>query len=200
MGRFAMTSHVNALLGYTSTYDTSIAIWLPYMPGRVCAICNNYFPYSLAHVKGGDFTFTASSSIRTAEDSFSTDGRLAAGDDIYIKGTLRNDRFFVLSVVTSTLITIDTGVDYASSAVISENIATEDLYDVTISLVMFPDELKPIVANMVRYDMLERSSKRIQSERIGNYSVAYSQASALGYNYPDDVIGGLDQFINPAIG
>ena len=201
MGRFIMLSEVNTILGFTSTHDTAIQNWLPYMPGRVCAICNNYFLTNQAFVSGGDFTFTAASSIRTAEDSFVSDGNFVAGDDIFIRGTLRNDHFFELSAVTTVLCTINVNAEYAEQTVVSENVETEDLRDVRISLVMFPRELKPVVANMIRYDIFDRSSKKgVQSEKVGNYSVSYMKAAGLGYDYPDDIIGGLDQFTIPAVG
>jgi len=199
MGRFIMVSEVNAILPATAT--TSIQLWLPYMPGRVCAICNNYFLSDQAYVSGGDYTFSATSSIRTAEDDFVDDGNFAVGDDIYVKGTLRNDAFYIISVVTSILIAIKTDAEYAAKAVVAENIDTEDLRDVYISFVKFPIELKPIVANMIRYDIFERQYKKgISSEKVGNYSVSYFKAAGLGYDYPDDVVGGLDQFIIPAVG
>ncbi len=196
-----MTSEVNTLLGFTSTHDTAIQNWLPYMPGRVCAICNNFFLTNQAFVSGGDFTFTASASIRTAEDNFINDGNFAAGDDIYIQGTLRNDHFFVLSAVTTVLCTIDINSEYAEQTVVTENVETEDLLDVMINLVMFPRELKPVVANMIRYDIFDRPFKKgVQAEKIGNYSISYFRAAGMGIDYPDDIIGGLDQFIIPAVG
>lgn len=202
MGRFIMTSEVNTILGFTSTYDTSIQNWLPYMPGRVCAICNNFFKYKLAYVSGGDFVFSAAAStITTEEDDFVDDGRFKAGYDIYVQGTLYNDGFYCMSAVTSTQITIDTDSQYGIKVLVDENVETEDLYDVYISLIMWPKEIKPIVANMLRYDIFERDTKKgIQSEKIGNYSVSYFRAAGLGYNYPDDIIGGLDMFIIPAVG
>lgn len=201
MGRFIMTSEVNTILGFTSTYDTSIQNWLPYMPGRVCAICNNYFTTNQAFVSGGDYTFSATTSIRTAEDSFTMDGNFVAGDDIYIKGTLRNDGFYILSEVSSVLAKISVDAEYAEQAVVAENVDTEDLRDVYIYFVKFPRELKPVVANMIRYDIFERAYKKgIQAEKVGNYSVSYFRAAGLGYNYPDDIIGGLDMFIIPAVG
>jgi len=197
-----MLSEVNTILGFTSTYDTSIQNWLPYMPGRVCAICNNYFPYKLAYVSGQDYVFSATAdTITTARDDYVDDGRFAVGDDIHVEGTLRNDGFYIISIVTSVQITIKTDAEYAETALINENVDTEDLYDVNIRFVKFPRELKPIVANMIRYDIFDRDTKKgIQSEKVGNYSVSYHRAAGLGYNYPDDVIGGLDQFTIPAVG
>ena len=201
MGNFVILSEVNSILGYTATYDTSIAFWLPYMPGRVCAIMNNWFTTDQAVVSGGDFTFSAAASIRTAEDSFVNDGNFAAGDDILVKGTLRNDGFYTLSAVTTVLLTINVNATYAEKAVVTENVEIEDLRDVLINLIMFPRELKPIVANMIRYDMLERANKKgISAEKVGNYSVSYRTAAGLGYSYPDDIISGLDQFTIPAVG
>ncbi len=195
-----MLSEVNTILGYTATHDTAILNWLPYMPGRVCAIINNYFMTNQAVVSGGDFTFTTAASIRTAEDSFVDDGNFAAGDDIFIRGTLRNDHFFILSAVTTVLMTIDINAEYAETTVVAENVETEDLRNVRINLIMFPRELKPIVANMIRYDIFDRADKKgVQAEKIGNYSISYMKAAGLGYNYPDDVVGGLDQFVIPAV-
>ena len=198
MNNFILLSEVNSILGFTATYDTSIAYWLPFMPGRVSAICNNKFTTKQAYVSGSDFTFSASTSIRTAEDSFVGDGNFAAGDDIMVKGTLRNDGYYVLSAVTTVLLTIDENTTYAETAVVAENIETEDLRDAYIYLVMWPRELKPVVANMLRYDIFERDGKKgITSEKVGNYSVSYKTTA--GYDYPEDIIGGLDQFTVPAV-
>lgn len=202
MGNFITTSEVNTMLNYTtSTYESRIQDWLPYLPGRVCAIANNYFKSKQAYVNGSDFLFSASSAvIRTTGEDFIDDGHFQAGDDIYVKGTLRNDGFYVISTVTTTVITIDTSSEYSVVSITDEDIDDEDLDDVYIWFVRFPRELKPIVANMIRYDMLERLSKKgISQERIGNYSVSYQRAADIGYNYPDDVIGGLDQFVIPAV-
>jgi len=202
MGSFIVTSEVDSVLNYTtSTYDSRIQFWLPFMPGRVCAICNNYFIRNDAYVEGGDFVFATAGTITTAEDDFLEDGNFKAGDDIYIKGTLRNDGFYVISTVTSSVITIDSSSVYSETTLRTEDIDDEDLDDnVFIWFVWFPRELKPIVANMIRYDMLERGTKKgINQERIGNYSVSYQRAADIGYNYPDDVIGGLDQFTIPVM-
>lgn len=199
MGNFVILSEVNSILNFTdSTYDDRVAFWLPYMPGRVCAICNNYFATPQAYVSGGDFTFSAAASIRTAEDSFVEDGNFVAGADIRVVGSLYNDGFYTLSAVTTVLCTIDINTTYAEPKVVAENVETEDLLDVFINLVMFPRELKPIVANMIRYDMIERPTRSgAAAEKVGNYSISYVTAAGLGMNYPDDVIGGLDQFTIP---
>jgi len=201
MGNFVTLAEVKSILNYTdSTYDTRIAFWLPFMPGRVCAIANNFFLTNQAFVSSGDFTFSASASIRTAEDSFVEDGNFKAGDDIWVDGTLQNDGFFVLSAVTTVLCTIDTDSLYAETAVVAENVETEDLRNVFIGLVMFPRELKVPVANMIRYDMIERPTRTgVTAEKVGNYSVSYKMTAGT-VDYPADIIGSLNQFTIPATG
>jgi hypothetical protein len=68
---------------------------------------------------------------------------------------------------------------------------------IVIGVVDWPRGIKPIVANMLRYDMDVRPVlKGVSSESIGDYSVTYTSGGG-GYGYPADIMYGLSIYQIP---
>lgn len=201
MGDFIRVDEVKAYLNYTdSAYDARIQTWLKVFPERIITLCDNTFGHRDAYVEGDDFDFDSSSgTITTADEDYIDDGRFKAGDNILIRGTLRNDGHYKISTVTTTVLTIDSTPGYGQDELVDEDMDDEDIDSAKISLVIWPPAIKPILANMIRYDMLERAKRSgVISERIGNYSVNYIET--MGTDYPPDIMEGLYPWIIPAIG
>lgn len=201
MGNFVKVDEVKAYLNYTdSVYDARIQVWLKIFPDRVIRLCDNTFGHRDAYVLGDDFAFVSSAgTITTSDEDFIDDGRFKAGDNVLIRGTLRNDGHYRISTVTTTILTIDSTPGYGQNAFTDEDVDDEDIDSIRISLVIWPEAIKPIVANMLRYDMIERAKRTgVTSERIGNYSVTYIKT--MGTDYPPDIMEGLYPWMIPAIG
>jgi len=191
---------VKTLLNYTDdTYDVRIKALIPYVQDKVVAITNNHFANDSIESYGEDYVFaSADNPTITATDPGFTEEGFKNGDDIWIHGSVRNDGVYQISTAASTVLTLT--VD-ASGVVQDEDVEDEDVSGVYITYVRFPRGIKPAVANMIRYDLLERAERTgVSSESVGNYSVSYFRAAGLGLDYPDDVVGGLDPWVIPAVG
>lgn len=189
------------LLNYTdNTYDVRIKTWIPYVQEHVCQICNQRFINQEIQVDGDDFVFVSATNptITTVDEGF-TEEDFVAGLDVYVSGTYLNDGIYEISVVTSTVMTM-TIADHPMKKIENENIDNEDLDDCQIQGIRFPPAIKPIVANMIRWNILDRDKRSgVQTERIGNYAVTYFKSSTM-QNYPDDVVGGLNMYMVVAMG
>jgi len=188
---------VKYLLNYTDdTYDTRIKTLIPYMPERVALLCNNKFMNIDCRTTSADdivFASATNPTITTTDEGFTEDNFLA-DMDIYVEGSLLNDGFYTISTVTSTVMTLTT-----ADELTDETVSTEDI-TITITQVKWPKGIKPIIANMIRYDMIDRVGRSgVKSERIGNYAVTY-ESSQVGVDYPGDVVAGLDIYKVPAVG
>ena len=186
---------VKYLLHYTDdTYDTRIKTWIPYVRDRAVLLCNNKFTNDDCITENADdlvFASATNPTITTTDEGF-TEDNFKANMDVYIKGSLLNDGFYTISTVTSTVMTLTT------SDELSDETSTAQDTTVTITQVKWPDGLKPIIANMIRYDMIDRMGRSgVKSERIGNYAVTY-ESGQTGVDYPGDIIAGLDIYRIPA--
>lgn len=185
---------VKKFLNYTdATYDTRIRQWIPYVRDRVMKICNNEFVDDEIECYSSDYVFSTTNTVYCIDEGFTEEG-FAANDWFRVKGTAKNDGVYKIATVTSTTITITDDFTVTHEDLDALGI-TRTVY---ITYVRFPSAIKPIVANMIRYDMLQRADKTgVASERIGNYSISYYRARSMGYDYPDDIIGGLDPWVVP---
>jgi hypothetical protein len=188
---------VKMFLNYTdTTYDTRIRQWIPYARDRVIRICNNQFTDHEIETYGGEYVFSTGNTIYCVDGDFTEEG-FVAGDWCRVKGSVKNDGTYKIATVTSTLLTVTDEFEMLHE----DTDAIGLLRTVYITYVRFPKAIKPVVANMIRYDMTERANRTgVASERIGNYSVSYHRAASLGFDYPDDIIGGLDPWVVPAGG
>lgn len=188
---------VKLFLNYTDTmYDVRIRQWIPYVRDRVMKITNNEFIDTEIETYDEKYVFSTSNTIYSIDGDFTEEG-FASGDWFRVKGSAKNDGVYKISTVTSTTITVTDPFELVREDIDALGITRT----VTITYVRFPNAIKPVVANMIRYDMTQRADKAgVQSEHIGNYSISYYRAREIGFDYPDDIIGGLDPWVIPAIG
>lgn len=156
---------------------------------RVRRLCGNTFTVpgiSLASA----VTFNATAGTIVAGSSYESEG-FAAGDEIYVSGSYRNDGYHTIASVTTTTITITS----ASSVVDELSGAT-----VTVSLVRWPDDLAYTAAQMVKYDIEDRPERMagLASQSLGPRSESYSDRATFGY--PDDLLRLLDVHRRPTFG
>jgi hypothetical protein len=112
-----------------------------------------------------------------------------AGDEIYVYGSFRNDGYFTVGSVTTTTLTVS-----SADTIINEPSGRSIL----VTVVKWPDALRYIAAQFVKYDYDDRGSRSIgvASETLGPYSVSYSSQShvATPYGYPQEIIDGLSAY------
>ncbi len=183
---------VKTYLGITGVgSDALINTYIPIVQRRVVEICNHPFLASYEHGKlmleGQEVVFTTNT--LTASDSFG-DAGFVDGDEIVIDGSYRNDGYYIVSTVADTVATL-----YASAGTVVSEISGASI---VIGVVDWPRGIKPVVANMIRYDIDVRPLiKGVTSETIGDYSVMYSLPYRNGYGYPAEILYGLSIYQIP---
>jgi len=175
---------------YTSPIETRIQG----AENRLCQLCNDHF-LKIGAVAGyfinfsaAGIVFSATANTITSTVQTFTDYQFAAGDNIYIRGSLKNDGHYTIKTVTAGVITLED--IYTLRDETSEGI-------VEVWYVDFPRELKSTLARMIEYEILIKPliNPAMASESIGGYS--YSKD---GKDYPGDILGELarytrDQFV-----
>lgn len=143
---------------------------------------NNYFISDIYYQ--GFFTFDATAGTITADTGidFVNDYGFVDGDEFYICGSYRNDKYIVCSTVSGNVITLATGY-----SVVSELSGRSIL----IGLVDWPIPLKRIAAQMIAYDYDKRNSQSsgIKSHSLGPWSETYVNADSKGdgNGYPSSI-------------
>ena len=157
---------------------------IPVLQDRIRTICNNPFVIDIYGQDKMAFNST-NGTIIASSVNFETEG-FVAGDEIYIYNSYRNDGYKVLSSVSSLTLTVASGY-----SVVSEPSARSIL----ISVTKWPDALKFIAAQMVKYDYDDRPKRAVgvNSETLGPYSVSYGTAgfNPNPYGYPQEFIDSL---------
>lgn len=130
-----------------------------------------------------DFTFdSAGKTITVGNDLLgSLTNSFKIGDCLLISGSRRNDGYYSIANVTSTVITVN-----------------EDLVDGSANCFSFltdvPDALIEIVGRMIHYDIYVRSNRAgLKSERVGTYSYTLGD-SGNNLGYPYDIVSGLNAY------
>jgi hypothetical protein len=105
-----------------------------------------------------------------------------SGDMILISGSRRNNGYYTIDTITSTVITV------------VEEISDGTAY-ATIYLSIIPQGYKSIVGRMIHYDVYERNEtgSGMKSEKWGTYSYT-KEVMDNGLKYPDEVLAGLDAY------
>jgi hypothetical protein len=164
---------------------------IPIVQARINQITNNYFVSDM--YLQGTLVFTSAAGTIVSTNRFDDEGFIA-GDEIYIYHSYRNDGYKTVGSVTTVTITVS-----STDSVISEPSGRSIL----VSVVDWPDEIKYIAAQMVKYDYDDRASKSlgVNSETLGPYSVSYANStnssggSNTPYGYPQEIIDSLTPYI-----
>lgn len=151
---------------------------------RVVAICNNTFGTDLDLQQ--DMIFNATGRTITATGSIWASYGFAAGDDVFVYRSYRNDGFYTVSSISGSVLTLATG-----ASVVDELSGRTIL----VSVVKWPLDLKQTAALMVEYDYDTRPKRAagVRSRSLGPFSESYGEAQgALGaLGYPEDLVGPL---------
>jgi hypothetical protein len=113
-----------------------------------------------------------------------------AGDEIYIYNSYRNDGYKTVGSVTTVTLTVS-----SSDSIINE-ISGRSVY---IGVVSWPNALRYIAAQMVKYDYDDRQDKSIgvTSRTLGPFSESFGSSSAMGgtpFGYPQELIDSLSTY------
>ena len=156
---------------------------IPIVQDRINRYCFNWFVSEDIYLRDS-MTFTAATGKIVASNSWVTPG-FAAGDEIYLAGSYRNDGYYTINSVTTVTLTI------ASSASVVSEISGATIL---VSLVQWPVSLCYTVAQMVKYDADDRKTRSggLASQSLGPRSESYTNVGGAGY--PSDIIDGLDAF------
>jgi len=107
---------------------------------------------------------------------------LTVGDTIQISQTYYNDGVYYISSIVGNNITLDR--------------TLFDEYDVMVTKVEYPYDVKMGVVNLVKWDLSNREKVGVQSETISRHSVTYfnmdGDNSIMGY--PKSLMGFLDPY------
>lgn len=186
-----------------AAYTTPISTQIPLIEEFIGEYCNNFFTKyeqgyrdDFTYTDARDLTFANSGSTITDnndEIDFSTVHDFAVGDNIYIKGTRKNDGFYDIKTITDTIITVG---DLYSLV----NETSSENYLIWIFLVDWPKALKMTAAQMIEYDILRKynTDKSITSEKIGDYAVTFDKDSQ-GMAYPKQIMDDLNNYRNVGV-
>jgi len=168
-----------------SAGTTTLGLLIPIVQERINLITNNYFLTDM--YLQGSVTFDATAGTIVAGSSFADEG-FVAGDEIYIYNSYRNDGYKTVGSVTTVTLTL------SGSSVVSEPSGR----NVLISVVSWPNALKYIAAQMVKYDYDDRPEiiAGVSSKSLGPYSVSY-RGGAVGntpFGYPQEMIDALSTY------
>jgi len=150
-----------------TTKDTLINTLIPIAQKSIIRYCKNSFLNSAIRVTGSGIAFVVSGTSPnfiytiTDENSRFVENKFSAGD-YKVSGSNFNDQ-----IVTVTEVTADT---LTTSTVLKTEVAEEWI---AITRVEFPEEIKPLVAQLINYHMTLQG-KSVKSESLpGGYSVTF---------------------------
>jgi hypothetical protein len=159
---------------------------IPIVQERIVDITNN--PFITDIQVWGSLTFNATAGTIVSGADLVSLGFIA-GDEVYIYGSYRNDGYKTIGSVTSSTITLATG-----SSVINEVLPT----NIMLAVVKWPNPLKYLAAQMIKYDYDDRKSRSIgvTSRTLGPFSETLSAGvvSDQPYGYPRELIDSLSAY------
>jgi hypothetical protein len=130
-------------------------------------------------------TFSAAARTIVAGNSFTGEG-FAAGDDIYVYNSYRNDGYYTVQSVATVTLTLTT-----ACSVVAELSGRSIL----ISVVKWPTAIKQIAARMVAYDYEVRPAKseNIKAHSLGPFSETFSDGEDI-FGYPKSITNQLSSY------
>jgi len=169
-----------------SAGTTTLTLLIPIVQERINYITNNFFLTDM--YMGGTVTFNATAGTIVAGSDWSVEG-FTAGDEIYIYNSYRNDGYLTVGSVSTVTLTVS-----SSDTIINEPSGRS----VLVSVVTWPNALKYIAAQMVKYDYDDRPERApgVLSKTLGPYSVGYGTAGFMptSFGYPQEYIASLSVY------
>ncbi len=177
------------VVGYTDISASAATVaasgLIPVVQERIKVITNNEFAVADLSLTGAvTFNATARTIVSTGGD-YAANG-IAAGDEVYVYGSYRNDGYYTVGSVSTATITLATGesvVDELSGA------------SVIVATVRWPSDVAYIAAQMVKFDYDDRGKREggAISRSLGPYSETFGEGG-LSYGYPEPVINALSPY------
>jgi hypothetical protein len=154
---------------------------IPVVQERIGILCNQRFTTDINQIS--TFTFNAASRTITSNNDWESDG-FADGDEVYVHNSYRNDGYYDVLSVSSTIMTLASG-----ESVIDELSGRSIL----VSMVQWPVDVTFIAAQMVKYDYDDRAeqSEGVTSRRLGPWSETYG---AMTFGYPAPILEQLSAY------
>jgi hypothetical protein len=160
---------------------------IPIVQERINHITNNWFTTDM--YMGGTVTFNATNGTLVSGSDWSVEG-FVAGDEIHVYGSYRNDGYKTVGSVSTVTLTVATG-----STVYNEPSGRSIL----VSVVQWPNALRYVAAQMVKYDFDDRTARPIGvvSHTLGPFSESYGSTNQMGgtpFGYPQELIDSLSSW------
>lgn len=169
-----------------SAGTTTLTLLIPIVQERINHITNNYFVTD-QYIQGC-LDFASAAGTITASLDWDDYG-FRADDEIYIYNSYRNDGYKTIGSVTSSVLTV------ASTSSVTNELSGRSIL---VSVVSWPNALKYIAAQMIKYDYDDRPQQvaGVKSYTLGPYSVtnASSVPGGTPYGYPQELIDGLTSY------
>jgi hypothetical protein len=161
---------------------------IPIVQERINLITNNYFLTDM-YVQG-IFTFNTSANSITMDGAQFVDEGFIAGDEIHIYHSYRNDGYHTVSSVTANSVVITSA---------TTMIAEPSGRSILVSVVSWPNAMKYIAAQMVKYDYDDRPKKSfgVTSRTLGPYSESFGGSAGSNptpFGYPQELIDALSSY------
>jgi len=168
----------------TSTSATIAATLIPVIQERITILTNNSF---LTDLDLQDcYTFNATARTIVSASNYFTSYGFAAGDDVHVYNSYRNDGYYTVSSVTTGTLTL------TSSASVVDELSGRSII---ISVVKWPAAIKQIAARMVVYDYQVRpeKSENVKSRSLGPFSETFSDGEDI-FGYPKSITSQLASY------
>jgi len=170
-----------------SAGTTTLSLLIPIVQERINLITNNWFLTDM-YVSGG-VVFDASAGTIVAGTDWSVQGFVAV-DEIHIYNSHRNDGYTIVGSVSTVTLTVASGY-----SIVNEPSGRS----VLVSVVKWPNALKQIAAQMVKYDYDDRPKKAVgvTSHTLGPFSESFGSNSSMGgtpFGYPLELVDALSSW------
>ena len=169
--------------------DVLVDFLIPVVTDDILRITNNDFRQDDVYSHSDNLTFSAVN--RTITCSNSDDFQylhVEKGDDILVRGSLRNDGFYPVLSKTPTVITINTPFE------LKDEVQPSNARLIKINKIAFPRALDIPLSRMIGFHLKENDKlmRGISSESLGRHSVSYDLA---GRQYPDFIYSALRPYM-----
>lgn len=157
---------------------------IPVVQDRLTMMANNYFVTDLTITDCMAFDNSAKTIIASG-NSFLERG-FADGDEIFIYNSHRNDGYYSVASVSTSVLTL------TSAMTIYSELSSQTIY---IAVVKWPVAIKYIAAQMVAYDYDVRPSvaQNITSRSLGPLSESYTNSTD-AFGYPKSIMESLSPY------
>ena len=150
---------------------------------RINWYCNNWFTTDLD--VQGEITFNATAATITCESNDWEGFGFAAGDEVYVYHSYRNDGYYTVDSITGSALTI------ASTASVVDELSGRSIM---VSVVKWPTDVMYAAAKMVEYDydVRPKRSAGVRSVSLGPWSESYGADANGEFGYPADILAPLN--------